>query len=254
MDYDYTIQPDHTPEWELQPTDDTCAVVSEMSIINQFGHDLSIEDAAYISSSNGWYMPGEGTSTAHIGNMMDLYNIPNHTVTNASIADLAAELQAGHGVIVGVNSEELWSSGPLEEMWLSIKSALGLDTSLIAPADHAIVVTGIDLSDPNNPQVIINDSGHPDGEAACYPLDKFMDAWQNSDFYYTATDQAMPGTDTNALLGADFSNWLPELAGGVAAISSIALGADPGSAAFIGTVSEDMVETFFNTPGSIDMI
>ena len=37
--------------WELQMQPDNCAVVAEMSLINQFGYGLNQEQACYISSS-----------------------------------------------------------------------------------------------------------------------------------------------------------------------------------------------------------
>ncbi len=217
-------------------------VFLEVPIINQFGHDLTIEEAAYISASHGWYQPGGGTSPDVIGNMMDYCNIPNHTVMNATIADLAHELQQGHGVIVGVNSEELWQQGPLAELWQTIKEAFGWEN----PADHAIVVTGIDVSDPENPQVIINDSGHPDGNGARYPLDQFVDAWENSGFYYTATDTPMPGTDTGILDSIDFSKW-------ISAIAGVATFVETGDVTSAG-IAYNFVDTLFSDPNIIALI
>ena len=53
-------------------------------------------------------------------------------------------------------------------------------------------MTGFDVSDPDNPMVIVNDPGHPDGQGHAYPLDRFMDAWENSNFIMTATDDPLP--------------------------------------------------------------
>ena len=171
---------------------DNCAVNAEASLIRQFGYDLSETEASYISAEHGWYMPGAGTSPNDVGNIMGLYDIETHTVTDATVADLADELAHGHGVIVGVKADDLWDQGPLQEICNFIYDAVGLDNSVTRPADHAIVVTGIDISDANNPMVLINDSGVPDGGAHAYPLDRFMDAWENSDFQYTATDSVLP--------------------------------------------------------------
>jgi hypothetical protein len=198
-------------DWMYQELPDNCAVAAETSIINQFRpdqDDLSIEDASYISASHGWYDPGMGTSPDEIGNMMDLYGIPNHTVSNASIDQLAYELQQGHGVIVGVNSDDLWDQGPLSEFLEFLMDAFGLDRSDIVGADHAITVTGIDVSDPENPMVVINDSGTPDGAGVRYPLDKFKDAWENSGFYYTATDVPIPDQESPTDLGFDVGDFL----------------------------------------------
>ncbi|MBQ8015501.1 MAG: hypothetical protein IJ264_04865, partial [Clostridia bacterium] len=57
------------------------------------------------------------------------------------------------------------------------------NSGLYAPddgADHAVQVIGIDYSDPDNPMVILNDSGHPDGCGEMVPLDDFVDAWEDS--------------------------------------------------------------------------
>ena len=102
--------------WEMQHFDDNCATTAEGSIIKQFGYDYDQDQFAYISAANGWYAPGGGTSPEDVGNMMDLFNIPNHTVQNAGVADLIAELSQGHGVIVGVRSEQLWDQGLLAEL------------------------------------------------------------------------------------------------------------------------------------------
>lgn len=229
--------------WELQMQPDNCAVVAEMSLINQFGIGLTQEQADYISSSNGWYHPGGGTSPADIGNMMDMYGIPNHSVQNATLDDLARELQAGHGVIVGLDSDQLWDQGPLNDLKIALCKGLGLDSSQFMPADHAVVVTGIDASDPNNPMVILNDSGTPDGQAIHYPLDKFMDAWENSDFYYTSTDIPLPdGSFMGSLQGVDFAPWISAGAG----IGAFAATADPSIAMSVAEGAYDLVDSLFN--------
>jgi len=196
-------------DWQLQNMPDNCAVAAETSLINQFlAEDLSLHEANYISMSNGWWAPGSGTHPAEIGNLMDCYGIPNHTVMNADITDLARELQQGHGIIVGVNSGELWSQGILAELRSWLIENLGLDNAAFTQADHAVVVTGMDFSDPGNPLVILNDSGMPDGAGAAYPLDRFMDAWENSGFFYTATDVSLPPDQARGLGGFDVGDFL----------------------------------------------
>jgi hypothetical protein len=195
-------------DWIFQDSDN-CAVAAEISIINQFlEENISLEDASYISMSNGWYQPGMGTNPSEIGNLMDQAGIPNHTVMGATIEQLALELQNGNGVIVGVNADELWDQGILNDIKQFFLDAFGLDN--INPANHAVTVTGIDLSNPDNPMVIINDSGVPNGAAVRYPLDQFTDAWENSGFYYTATTVPIPGSpyESPASLGFDVGDFL----------------------------------------------
>ena len=163
--------------WDMQEFADNCEPTSESFIIRQFGFDgISTNDFAYISQANGWYMPGGGTSPEHMGDLMDLFGIDNHTIENASLEELANEIANGHGVIVGVNAGQLWDQGPLQELFNWASKAFGFDNPVDAPADHALCVTGFDVSDPDHPMVIVNDPGHPNGQGASYPLDRFMDA------------------------------------------------------------------------------
>lgn len=223
---------------QMQIFDDNCAVCAETSIINQFRSDdpLSQEDAAFVSAQNGWYVPGSGTSPDVIGHLMDAYGIANHTVTKADIQDLAQELRLGHGVIVGVNSSELWDSGALADLKHFLCKSFGLDNSIWQPADHAITVTGIDMSDPDHPQVIINDSGAPNGNGAgvSYPLDKFLDAWENSDFRYTATDVPLPSLRDAGIDPAFWHNfsWADWISAGVGIGTAVAIGVNTGDVDF----------------------
>ncbi len=256
--YDVIGDPgDQAMHWEQQMGPDTCAVMAERSLIEQFtGISLSEEEAAYISASNGWYHPGGGTPTSDVGNLMDLYGIQNHRVMNATISDLANELQAGHGVIVGIHSSELWEDGLLADLKHALCKGLGLDNSSFNPADHAVCVTGIDVTNPDNPMVILNDSGHAGGAGVAYPLDKFMDAWENSDFYYIATDNAIPEiADTDSInWGQWISDFASYAAGGFAAGVVIGAGGDLETGINIGIEVGSMVENFFSDPDAICMI
>jgi hypothetical protein len=66
------------------------------------------------------------------------------------------------------------------------------------------------MSDPGHPMVIINDSGVPNGAAVKYPLNQFTDAWENSGFYYTATDVPIPNSPHTSpnILGFDVGDFL----------------------------------------------
>jgi hypothetical protein len=191
-------------DWIYQDLSDNCAVAAETSIINQFKEGgIALEDATYISAANGWYEPGAGTMPHEIGNLMDIHGVPNHTVMNASMDQLITELQNGNGVIVGVNSSELVEGDLLNDIKQFFNESFGLDTENLNPADHAVVITGIDISDPGNPMAILNDPGSPNGAAVRYPLDQFVDAWENSGFDYTATDIPIPNQQSPADLGID---------------------------------------------------
>ena len=235
--YDIIGNPDIQGDYcEPQIWNDNCLVCAETSIIKQFGIDIDQGTAAYNSALNGWYMPGSGTSSADMGNLMDLYGVDNHTVINASIADLAQELKSGHGVIVGIRSNQLWNQGPMQELINFLSKLVGIDSSEYQPADHAIVVTGIGDS-PNGPVVYINDSGVPDGAAQAYPLDRFMDAWENGGFSYTATDEPLPSLVGVGIPDIIWEKWIPI---GVAVATTVVLG-DPIVGEMAGELISDLM-------------
>ncbi|MFB3845204.1 MAG: hypothetical protein ACE14O_05580 [Candidatus Cloacimonadaceae bacterium] len=171
-----------TPEidkqyWEHQTTDFTCGVEAQRGIISEYtGNDVSEAQLTYDAVVNGW-LTDKGMNPNDVGKLLELYGIPCHAHYNASIQDLISELSQGNKVIVGVNSSELWNGTSLGDFFNQ-------------SADHAIWVTGVDFSDPNHPQVIINDSGDPNGAGNHYDLDLFTNAWQDSGFNYVATDHA----------------------------------------------------------------
>lgn len=208
-------------DWHLQNLPDNCAVSAQVEIINQFrAHPISLDEANYVAYSNGWYHPGGGTEQADMGSLMDAYGVDTHRVDHASVFDLAKELEAGHRVIVSVKSDDLWDTGPLGEFYGWLCKQLGLDHAQFSPADHAVSVTGIDVSDPAHPMVVINDPGAPDGAGHPYPLEQFMDAWENSDFFYVATNTAPGGEVAGAF---DWSSILP-------GVTEVAVGAWTGDA------------------------
>lgn len=176
-----------TPEidsvyWQPQTTEFTCAVQAQRGIIEMYtGEDVSESQLVYDAVTNGW-LTDQGMSPYDVGNLLEMHGIPCHANESATIQDLISELAAGRKVIVGVDSGELWQGEPLEDFFHE-------------KADHAIWVTGIDLTDPDNPMVIINDSGEPNGAGRAYLLETFMDSWEDSGFYYVATDYA-PHTDS----------------------------------------------------------
>jgi hypothetical protein len=250
--------PEHQiDDWQYQDLPDNCAVAAQTSIINHFhpNHHLSVDDATQIAYDSGFYHPGSGTSIDDMGKMFDTFGIPNHQVDHSDIRQLAEELQGGHSVIVGINSGQLWDQGPLGEFWHWFIKELGVDNlALFNPADHAVSVTGINVTDPGHPSVVINDSGEPYGAGHEYPLDKFMEAWKGSDFHYVATDHA-PSAFAG-LEGIDFGKWTGIGAGVSAGIGTLANGGDLSTAVNVGfgvgqTVS-DATNVMVDAVGNVD--
>lgn len=158
---------------------DTCAIKSQQIILNEFGIPVTEDQCVQYAHDHGWY--NGGTSPEDVGKILADAGIPC-TQSQANIYDLVGELAQGHKVIVGVDSGELWDKGILE--WLE-------DFFMGSAPDHALIVAGLDISDPNNPMVVVTDPGTGESNKM-YPLEQFMDAWSDSNCYMVSTDVAVP--------------------------------------------------------------
>lgn len=169
-----------------QQYDDTCAIKSQQIILNDFGVPVNEDQCIRYAIEHGWYN-GNGTLPENVGKILIDAGIPCTQRSNANVYDLAKELADGHKVIVGVDSGELWKK---DSLWDHIKE--WFENKFYGDiADHALIVAGVDLSDPHNPMVIITDPGTGESSAK-YPLDQFMDAWADSNCFMVSTDVATP--------------------------------------------------------------
>ena len=166
--------------WSLQAFSFNCTVAVAQDILAAYGVEISEEALTEIMIREG-LLTENGGSIATVGATLDYGGIPTYAYMNATFDNLFAELVAGHKVVIPVDSSELWDQGVFGRMW-DWMTDLGGGT-----ADHVVWVTEIDMSNPNNPIVTINDTGHPDGQAAQYPLNDLRDAWADSHFTYIAT-------------------------------------------------------------------
>ena len=172
--------------FEARRDDDTCAIRSQETIIEQFTHK-HIDEAELIreAEDHGWYRPGEGTRLQDIGKLLELHGVAIRRYVESNVIQLAQELAAGHKVILAVNAEELWAgSSELAEI---------LDATGDNKPNHAVVVTGINTRDPYDLRVIVNDPATGEAERG-YPLGQFLDAWKDSHFAMVATRDPVPPT------------------------------------------------------------
>ena len=155
--------------WEPQGESGPCALYSQMFIIEEFtGQEIDINDFTAMAESNGWYGPG-GTTPLNLSKMLDAYGIENEMSFHNNINDIEDCLNEGGRVIVAIDADEIWN---------------GEGGDLFSPnamANHAVEVIGIDYSNPEQPMVILNDSGSPYGRGEMFPLEDFMDAWKDSE-------------------------------------------------------------------------
>lgn len=181
-----------TPEedvtvWDGKQHYENCQAKAEEFIIEQFTGQEVDEDALVAEAiASGLAAPNGGIQPEYSGELLKAYDIPVNHYQNATTYDLANELAQGHKVIIGVDAHELWGEVPPTLQDINPYTGKGDD-------NHAVVVSGIDTTDPNNPQVIISDPGKGDPDAR-YPLDRFLAAWQDSNFDVTATQEPVPST------------------------------------------------------------
>lgn len=192
---------------------DNCAIKCQELILKEFGIEVTSDDLINMSYANGWYLPGNGTVIDDVGKLLEANGIEVNRYDNANIFNLVNELAQGRRVIIAVDSGELWSSNEV------MKQLTGMHPELFEDgiADHAVIVSGVDISDPQNPVVIITDPGT--GQvAATYALDDFLDAWEDSGFAMisTAVSPEQFAAANVEYIGEipyeTFAGWYPELA------------------------------------------
>lgn len=178
----------YDPIYIKQPDDHSCGLRSQQIVLRDFGIDIPFEDLERYALDAGVYSEN-GTYTYDIGKVLEMAGVGMHQVQGSTIYDLTNELAQGHRVIVGVDANELWYNdsigGKLSNWFNDVIGQQG--------GNHALIVAGVEVnpSNPNDVKVVLTDpgAGHLRIE---YPFDQFMDAWQDSNCFMAATDQAAP--------------------------------------------------------------
>jgi hypothetical protein len=158
-----------------------CGLVSCQDVLNQFGVPVSETDVVTHAINGGECQidPNSafnsgGTSPSDQAQILTDYGVPAHAEMGQSTEDLAANVEQGHGTIIGVNAGVLWGDSNHYEN---------------GQANHAVTVTGV-ARDPSTGQIqgfYINDSG--DGKSAqCVPETVMTKAWVDTGGQCVVTD------------------------------------------------------------------
>ena len=157
--------------WHWQETNSSCAVASQEFVLEQLlDREFTEAELRDLAQSNGWYDEG-GTPLNCVGNLLELMGLDVEKTSGNTATDLENSLAEGDKIIVAVDSDELW---------------FGDDDDAFEPgldSNHALQVVAIDRTYPDNPMVIVNDSGCANGECAMIPMDLFMEAWEDSNYF-----------------------------------------------------------------------
>ena len=148
-----------------------CAIYAQWNVLRDYG--VKVDEATLVeqAKARGWFTDEGGTPLEHMGKLLELNGVQCDMMVDANRYNLINELAQGKRVIVTVDSSELWRENTaLSRLWEGIKDVFG------SGEDHAIVVSGIDTSDPDNIQVVLTDSG-TGHRTISYPIEQFEDAW-----------------------------------------------------------------------------
>lgn len=156
--------------WEYQGDSGPCAIYAQaMAYQNVTGEEVDVNELIETATEEGWY-DGDGTAMDDMDKVLNYLGIDADVEYRGDMDDIRECLENGGRVVAAVDGNEIW---------------LGDNDTCYSPNDpnHAIEVIGIDYSG-DEPMVIINDSGTPDGHAIMVPKEQFVDAWEDSDFAY----------------------------------------------------------------------
>lgn len=160
--------------WSPQEEDYSCAIACQEMIAEQLtGKDISEEKMIAFARERGWYDPECGTTMYDVGRLLEEMGMKVERQTGAAISDLASALEQGK-VICGVNNMLL------SEPALAILPGLR--------ANHAVQVIGIDMTNPEHVEVILNDPGVENGCGIRHSLDIFLKAWKTSGNYMVSVE------------------------------------------------------------------
>ena len=150
--------------WHPQAEAMSCTVSTQELVAEQLlDQDLSESKMIEYARRKGWYDPVEGASKADTGKLLEEMGFEVQRENNMTVADLLEALASGEKVICAVDNLSLACP---EAAFLPGRRA-----------NHVVQLVAVDFSDPENPQVILNDTGVPNGQGIRHDLDVFMRAW-----------------------------------------------------------------------------
>lgn len=151
--------------WHVQAEPMSCTVSTQELVAEQLlDQDLSESKMIEYARRKGWYDPVEGASKADTGKLLEEMGFEVQRENHMELQDLLEALASGEKVICAVDN-----------LTLNCPEAAFLPGR---KANHVVQLVAVDFSDPENPQVVLNDTGVPNGQGIRHDLDVFMNAWK----------------------------------------------------------------------------
>ena len=174
--------------WEKQDRPYNCGVAAQKMILDALGIPTSEAILTLRALIDGSLIHNEGMQPFRAGEILERHGVEVDLVPYATVADLEAKLEAGLGVLVGVDGEEVWDGDKIKIEFLFWEWEFDEDKiDGGRGTNHVVWLREIDRSDPENPVAVINDSGHPEGAEMRVPLHIFMDAFEDSEGFAIVT-------------------------------------------------------------------
>ena len=161
--------------WFEQAANGLCLPASVAQIASEYTGEHYDDEAYFVERGNelGIFVVGpDGVPGVGIDGAVALLEdagIPASMEYGTGIDSLVGYLEEGRGVVLAVDSGEIWYGEETED----------------DAADHAVVVTGVDVE---RGVVIVSDPGDPEGNAKEYPIEQFEDAWEDSGYAAAVCD------------------------------------------------------------------
>lgn len=150
--------------WHMQEHPMSCAVaVQEFVAEGLLEKDFSEAKMCAYAQNKEWFSE-TGTPAPHVGRLLEAMGLDVTREFGGTVNDIAETLKSNGKVIVGVNNMILGD--------IRYSALPGMN------ANHVVEVIGLDVRDSKNIEVILNDSGVPNGAGRRVPLETFQAAWK----------------------------------------------------------------------------
>lgn len=172
---------------EVQQHGNSCVWNAQYQVMKDYGFTGTADDLVTAAYEQGLYDPVNGTSAQYMSTALEAFGVKCDVYDNGNVYDLLSAVVEGKKVIVSVDSNELWADTKFGRIVEWIKDLFPAAHG----ANHALVVSGFDNSDPSNPTIVLTDTGS--GQAAVgYPVKKFVDAWQDGNCHMIIPQEPPP--------------------------------------------------------------
>ena len=171
--------------WFQQSQNGYCVPASVAQLVSDYTGIDYTDETAFVGLANdmGLFSVGPdgspGLTVEGSAELLQEAGVPAH-LEMGTTEDLVSFLDEGRGVMLFVDSGELW---------------YGEEDSTDQQMDHALLITGIDTE---RGVAILSDPGHPEGDAVEVPLELVEDAWADSGNTMLVCDQPAPGGGSGA--------------------------------------------------------